>query len=648
MTTSILRSSIRNASSILQNFNNSGCTSSSTTTRRRHATAALVLAATATTGVAIIAVEPGSLPRPQRVDCESLQDSSSHQFKVHAAMELQTEMQKVRLAQVMHDLHQLARERTGGAGGGLDSMSALARRVTERVKAVVSHRANSSETDGVDLRGVELDSLDQDTAEQVIQAIRHGKALSAESLVLLMEASTRQLLQEPTVIDVTGRKSVSVVGDLHGSLPCLHNALKIAPPGRDGLVVVFDGDFVDRGDQSVEVLCTLLILKLAHPKHVYLLRGNHEDSLVAAAYGFRDEVEKKFHGWKEQSLLWDKICRVFAALPLCARTDTAMILHGGLPSADFDLSQLAEVSAADRSKLETVIEPHSDAEQLFADVLWSDPSAKHSQMRDNAFRGIGKTFGTDVAASVLKRHGLLYLVRGHEVMEQGVDALACGPECEIVTIFSSASYPNGLGSNLGAVLNLDSSGSYSSVAYSYEQALHLRSERSLDAICIVRNLIKSNKSKLEQALVAASDNNGRVSINQWCAIMGATLELDDLPWSVLQPELSSAVDDMIDCREFLDRYGVRLASGAALAGGSDQVEILHENHDALMTVFRYLDVDRNGSIDKEEFRVGLGVLNKRLPRDRQLQNVDELFQALDLDGNGVIDINEFERIFTVL
>jgi Ca2+-binding EF-hand superfamily protein len=233
-------------------------------------------------------------------------------------------------------------------------------------------------------------------------------------------------------------------------------------------------------------------------------------------------------------------------------------------------------------------------------------------------------------------------------MEQGVDALACGPECEIVTIFSSASYPNGLGSNLGAVLNLDSSGSYSSVAYSYEQALHLRSERSLDAICIVRNLIKSNKSKLEQALVAASDNNGRVSINQWCAIMGATLELDDLPWSVLQPELSSAVDDMIDCREFLDRYGVRLASGAALAGGSDQVEILHENHDALMTVFRYLDVDRNGSIDKEEFRVGLGVLNKRLPRDRQLQNVDELFQALDLDGNGVIDINEFERIFTVL
>jgi diadenosine tetraphosphatase ApaH/serine/threonine PP2A family protein phosphatase len=565
-------------------------------------------------------------------------------------MELQTEMQKVRLAQVMHDLHELAREKE--AEGGLDvqrSMGTLVRKVTERVKRSIINRPASSETTGIDLLGVDLDSLDEVTAQEVIQAIKHGKMLTAESLILLMEASTRQLLREPTVIDLTGRGAISVVGDLHGSLPCLHNALKIAPPAQPDRVVVFDGDFVDRGDQSLEVLCTLLILKLAYPNHVYLLRGNHEDSLIATAYGFRDEVERTFRDGNEQCLVWDKICRVFAALPLCATTDTAMILHGGLPSADFNLSQLAQISPADRSKLQTVIEPKSDAERLIADVLWSDPTNKHFKISDNVFRGIGKMFGIDVAATVLKRHGLLYLVRGHEVMEQGVNAMACGPDCEVVTVFSSASYPNGQGSNLGAVLNLDSGGSYSSVAYSYEQALHLEGERSVDVIGIVRNLIKSNKSKLERAMVAASDKEGRVSIDQWCALMGQTLELDDLPWRILQPALAPAVDDeMIDCGAFLSRYVVRLASGVNVAGGTDQVEILHENHDALMAVFRYLDVDHNGTIDKEEFRTGLGVLNKRLPRGRQLQNVDELFQALDLDGNGVIDINEFEQIFTAL
>jgi len=48
-------------------------------------------------------------------------------------------------------------------------------------------------------------------------------------------------------------------------------------PGVDK--IVFLGDFVDRGPNSVEVVSLVLLLRLAFPHHVTLLRGNHESAL---------------------------------------------------------------------------------------------------------------------------------------------------------------------------------------------------------------------------------------------------------------------------------------------------------------------------------------------------------------------------------
>ena len=35
---------------------------------------------------------------------------------------------------------------------------------------------------------------------------------------------------------------------------------------------------MDRGAHSLETICLLLALKIEHPKHVHLIRGNHEVS----------------------------------------------------------------------------------------------------------------------------------------------------------------------------------------------------------------------------------------------------------------------------------------------------------------------------------------------------------------------------------
>lgn len=72
-----------------------------------------------------------------------------------------------------------------------------------------------------------------------------------------------------------------IVGDLHGDFDSLmlilqkSNFIEKMEKAKDA-TLIFLGDYGDRGDKSVDVYYLILKLKLAYPKQVILLRGNHE------------------------------------------------------------------------------------------------------------------------------------------------------------------------------------------------------------------------------------------------------------------------------------------------------------------------------------------------------------------------------------
>ena len=591
-------------------------------------------------------------------------DASSISFQVKAALERNDEIQRIRCAQILFDLHSLATEQTK-----------LKRRQTVRKmwKFVKRHTQFQSdddtdddapveekEQDGIDmasrrntkegeisLRNINLLQLSHKDAQDLIEEISKGKLLTESSLEALFDAAEVALCRDPTLINLKEREEkISVVGDLHGSLYSLQHALEVIGPigGIEGRTVVFDGDFVDRGSESLEVICILLLLKLAYPNHVYLLRGNHEDTLVASAYGFHDELIAKY-GEEAMDIIWDSVNAVFCALPLGAVTKSAAILHGGIPSEEFTLDDLKNITTQERCAIKTIMsDSQSKVRDIVRGVLWSDPSPRNG-IRPNTTRTVGVFFGPDVARNFLIKHNLKYLIRGHEVAENGTSSVMLDDDRSIVTVFSQPAYPDGLGTNKGAVLELGTDGNYTSVEYTHcdppvtcPQAIKASNDQSLQDL---RALLDSRIGKIEDAFRKVAPD-GNISTQQWENIMEQKLELPGAPWHELIPALvpksARRVDGYIYWPIFIKTRG----------DGTDRViQNLRANHRMLMTVYNFLDEGGDGTINKEEFTHGIELLNKRLPKDRRLDS-DELFDRMDLNHVGEVDLEQFSNVFNTL
>jgi len=271
--------------------------------------------------------------------------------------------------------------------------------------------------------------------------VKEALEIKSEAFVKLVEDATQLLRGEDGKIgnmNITGRLvkvdpvgEALIVGDLHGDLESLvdvfneSNFMQKLDRNQDASIV-FLGDYGDRGPFSAEVFYTVLSLKLHHPEHVVLMRGNHEgpEDLTARPNDLPEQFQMRFgDGWDEAH--W-KVHGLFSCLYSAVLVEERfLMIHGGLPSHSCTLDDLAY--AHERHPRQRFLE----------DMLWSDPSDS-VQGSSASPRGAGRLFGKTITEEALERFGVKALIRGHEPCEDGYKIDHDG---RILTLFSRKGPP---------------------------------------------------------------------------------------------------------------------------------------------------------------------------------------------------------------
>ena len=242
-------------------------------------------------------------------------------------------------------------------------------------------------------------------------------------------------------------------GDLHGSYADLKNLVDRTTPFGDirfaAAPLVFLGDYVDRGAHSVEVVVSLIAMRLLSPKLVHLLRGNHEDPAVngdrdcAGAGCFLQSCETLF-GAPLGRKVWTAANRAFSYLPLCGEVGRQIFLcHGGMPRGN--MSILRDEPHKFRAFKTLVGDEAGDTpqEKFARDLMWTDP-CKDDDYGEELYRPNERcTDGSIVAFTNLaldkffEETGYSLIIRAHQYQPNGIRVSKRG---RVVTVFSSSAY----------------------------------------------------------------------------------------------------------------------------------------------------------------------------------------------------------------
>ncbi|MDQ7031793.1 MAG: metallophosphoesterase, partial [Desulfonauticus sp.] len=242
-----------------------------------------------------------------------------------------------------------------------------------------------------------------------------------------------------------------IIGDLHGDLESLIAIFKQSDflqkmDKTEEAILVFLGDYGDRGKYSIEVYYIILRLKLLYPKQVILMRGNHEgpEDLGVSPHDLPWDFQTKFgEKWGEA---YSKIRDLWACLYNAVLVEKrCLMVHGGLSP---NIKTMKELAYAHETH------PKQD---FLEDLLWSDPNDFVKEYCASP-RGAGKLFGENVTKEVLKRFNVQFLVRGHEPCPEGFKIDHNG---KILTLFSRKGPP--YFNTYGAFLDLNLSKDFENV-----------------------------------------------------------------------------------------------------------------------------------------------------------------------------------------
>ncbi|KAF7070219.1 hypothetical protein CFC21_075760 [Triticum aestivum] len=329
---------------------------------------------------------------------------------------------------------------TGGALGGMVRQLSIDQFENEGRRVIYGTPENATAARKLLDRQMSINSVPKKPP------VRRQFFLDCNEIADLCDSAERIFSSEPSVIKL--KAPIKIFGDLHGQFGDLMRLFdEYGAPSTAGDIAYIDylflGDYVDRGQHSLETITLLLALKVEYPQNVHLIRGNHEAADINALFGFRIECIERM-GERDGIWTWHRVNRLFNWLPLAALIEKKIIcMHGGIGRSINHIEQIENLQRPITMEAGSVV---------LMDLLWSDPTENDSVegLRPNA-RGPGLvTFGPDRVMEFCNNNDLQLIVRAHECVMDGFERFAQG---HLITLFSATNYC-GTANNAGAILVL--------------------------------------------------------------------------------------------------------------------------------------------------------------------------------------------------
>lgn len=234
------------------------------------------------------------------------------------------------------------------------------------------------------------------------------------------------------LVEIRDLENLVIIGDLHGDSGSLFRILSeinyerfLSNPLNK---LVFLGDYVDRGSNSVGVMYSVCHLKGAYPDSVVLMKGNHEApaEFPFSSHNLPYEIERRFGNRGKE--VYQKLLSMFRLLTLATVVRRELLLvHGGPPTENANPESIA---AAQENHVKS---------RVLEELLWNDP--RHIDVEpgwENSRRGFGRHFGSSMSQKALQTFGTKAIVRGHEPCH----GFRLDHEDTVLTLFScTEAYP---------------------------------------------------------------------------------------------------------------------------------------------------------------------------------------------------------------
>jgi predicted phosphodiesterase len=228
----------------------------------------------------------------------------------------------------------------------------------------------------------------KEKVEQILANPEEVSRLTTEEVEELLSRVEEVFEDEPKLIELPSSGKAIFVGDTHGDFDATKRV--VAKYLERSNKLVFLGDYVDRGQHSEDNINFLSLLKLSHPKEVFLLMGNHE------GYNIMNFSPANF--WESlDSALRQRYGTTLSKLPMAVSGKNGILaLHGAPPN----LARLEDINR---------ISPGSEA---WWQITWGDFQNQRGGFIAEYW---GRPqFGWDYFEDLMARFDKSLLIRSHQ------------------------------------------------------------------------------------------------------------------------------------------------------------------------------------------------------------------------------------------